>query len=896
MRRSRCSPARAAPATSANAASVTRTRARRVQHSSSRPPTRRCATARSRRLDPDERGNQVSAGDGVASGVGIVVVSHSRALANAAVSLAAEMLHGQQPHIAVAAGLDDTTFGTDAMQIKTAIEQVDSPAGVVVLMDLGSAVLSAELALDLLGNGSADRVLLCPAPIVEGLVVATVAAAGGATREEVAAEATAALLGKTAHLAPSAPTVSTHDDAESPTETATFTVANAHGLHARPAARLVAEGRRLDPTVTLRNVTTGSAAIPAGSLSRVATLGAMQGHLVEVAASGRQAKLAIDHLVSLAGRQFDETAPSPDGIAAPPVAGAIADGGPLGASPGIGIGPARLLTQAAPAVDQTPAGPPTAEWRRLIEAVADVRRRVERTRAAAARDIGPGDAEIFDAHLMLLADPELLNAAKDRVAEGASAGAAWMASVRDVEAQWLALPDPYLRGRAADLRALANDVVLSLAGSHDFAFVVDSVLVAQDLTPAQAAALEPDRVRGVLLAGGSPTSHASILIRSLGIPAVVSAGAAVLDLADGTPVVVDGMTGCVVVDPTLEQLAGYEREARTLAERRAHDAVDATRPALSADGVPIEVAANLGSVADAVSAARVGADSAGLIRTEFLFLGRSQPPSVDEQERDYLAMAEAFGGRPITIRTLDVGGDKPLPYVQQAPEANPYLGRRGIRLALARADLFADQLTAICRVARTSPVNVMFPMVTSVDELLRARALLDDVAGVDGLPSSLRVGIMVEVPATALKVAAFLPYVDFVSIGTNDLTQYTLAAERGNPAVAALADPVDPAVLRLIAEVGRAAVGRDVTVSVCGEMAADEAAISLLLGMSVTELSVSAHAVAAVKAAVRRLDSRQCARLVERALQASSAAEVRSLVAGAGSISGAQTARRTTVA
>src|SRR3954453_8826828 len=485
------------------------------------------------------------------------------------------MLHGQQPRIAVAAGLDDTTFGTDAMQIKTAIEQVDGPAGVVVLMDLGSAVLSAELALDLLGNGSADRVLLCPAPLVEGLVVAAVAAAGGATREEVAAEASAALLGKTAHLSPGATAASTPDATESTTETATFTVANAHGLHARPAARLVAEVRRLDATVTIRNVTTDSSTVPASSLSRVATLGAMRGHVVEVAASGRQAKLAIDHVLSLADRQFDETAPSSDGVAAPPVDGAITDAGPLGASPGIGIGPARPLTHMAPVVDETPAGPPTAEWRRLIEAVADVRRTVERTRAAAARDIGPGDAEIFDAHLMLLADPELLNAAKDRVAEGASAGAAWKVSVRDVEEQWLAPPDPYLRGRAADLRAVANDVLQSLAGGQDAVLVVDGVLVAHDLTPAQAAALDADRVRAVVLGGGSPTSHASILIRSLGIPAVVSAGASVLDLAEGTPVVVDGTAGCVVVDPTLEQLAGYERAAKALADRRAHDTFDA---------------------------------------------------------------------------------------------------------------------------------------------------------------------------------------------------------------------------------------------------------------------------------------------------------------------------------
>lgn len=817
-------------------------------------------------------------------GVGVVVVSHSRALAKAAVSLAAEMVHGQPMRIAIAAGLDDTTFGTDAVQIKAAIERVDSAAGVVVLMDLGSAVLSAELALDLLGNGTRDRVVLCPAPLVEGLVVAAVAAAGGASREEVAAEASAALLGKTAHLAPLSPDISTAT-VHGAAATATLTVGNAHGLHARPAARLVAEVRRLDATVTIRNVTTGSAAVPANSLSRVATLGALQGHVVEIAATGRQAKSAIDHLVSLAERHFDEPAEIATPVAAPADHDALS-AGPFGASSGIGIGPARQLTTAAPFVAETAAGPPTSEWRALIGAVAETRRGIERTRVAAARELRASDAEIFDAHLMLLADAELLGAAKDRVSAGASAGAAWLATVGEVETQWLQLSDPYLRGRAADLRAVADQVLQSLAGGDDAACVVDGVLIAHDLTPAQAAALDPVRVRGVVLAGGSPTSHASILIRAHGIPAVVSAGAHVLDIADDTTVVVDGTSGRIVVGPSGEELTDFEAQADALTEQRAVEARDAARPALSQDGVAVEVAANLGSVDDAATAARAGADSAGLIRTELLFLGRNEPPSVDEQERDYRAMAEAFGGRPITIRTLDVGGDKSLPYLHQAPEANPYLGCRGIRFMLARTALLADQLSAICRAARTTPVNVMFPMVSTVDELLRARAILGEAAGPAGLPSGLRVGIMVEVPAAALKIEAFLPHVDFVSIGTNDLTQYTLAAERGNPAVAALADPLDPAVLRLIAEVGRAAAPCNVPVSVCGEMGADPAAIPLLLGLSVTELSVSPHAVPRVKAAVRRLDKRACERLADRALKASSAQEVRELVASADRLDG----------
>jgi phosphocarrier protein FPr len=482
---------------------------------------------------------------------------------------------------------------------------------------------------------------------------------------------------------------------------------------------------------------------------------------------------------------------------------------------------------------------------------------------------------------MLLADPELLNAAKDRVASGASAGAAWVASVREIEEQWTALSDPYLRGRAADLRAVADQVLQSLAGGEDAIAVLEGVVVAYDLTPAQAAALDPTRVRGVVLAGGSPTSHASILVRSHAIPAVVSAGSDVLDVTDGTTIVVDGGGGRVVIGPEPEQLARFEQQAQALTERHAVEVRDAATPAVTADGVTVEVAANLNSVDDALAAARIGADAAGLIRTELMFLGRSEPPSVDEQQRDYRAMAEAFGGRRITIRTLDVGGDKTLPYIQQAAEANPYLGRRGIRLTLARADLLTDQLAAICGVARTAPVDVMFPMVSTVDELLRAKAILAEAAGKQGPPESLRVGIMVEVPAAALKIAAFLPHVDFVSIGSNDLTQYTLAAERGNASVAGLADPLDPAVLRLIAEVGRTAFARDVPVAVCGEMASDEAAIPLLLGLSVTELSVSAQLVPAVKAAVRRLDVRECAALADRALQASSADEVRALVAAA---------------
>ena len=295
---------------------------------------------------------------------------------------------------------------------------------------------------------------------------------------------------------------------------------------------------------------------------------------------------------------------------------------------------------------------------------------------------------------------------------------------------------------------------------------------------------------------------------------------------------------------------------------------------------PSQVAANLGSLQDAQVALGCGADGAGLVRTEFLFLDRSAAPSIEEQQREYDAIADAMAGRRVTLRTLDVGGDKPLAYLPMAAEANPFLGQRGIRLSLEHPDLLRDQLVAICHTARHHPISVMVPMVSTPAEMIEARQVLADAAGSSGIPEGLQLGTMIEVPAAALKIEALLPYVDFVSIGTNDLTQYTLAAERGNGAVAALSDPLDPGVLRLVKQVCDAADGR-VDVAVCGEAASDELAIPVLVGLGVRELSVSPPAVPRVKAAVRELDLGRCADLARDALAMPGADEVRKLVLAA---------------
>lgn len=808
--------------------------------------------------------------------VGLVVVSHSRALARAAVALAAEMVPDRPVPLEVAAGLDDTTFGTDAVAITEAITAADHGDGVVVLMDLGSAVLSAELALDLLADGVRDRVVLTAAPLVEGLIAATVAAAGEATRQEVADEAASALSGKQSHLGTPPPgPASPAPSGSGPSATAA--VVNPHGLHARPAARLVTQVRSFDATVEIRNATTGSAWVPAASLSRVATLGVLQGHEIGVRASGPQAAAAVDAIVALAARAFDETHAEPPlpTTAAARVAAAPAPVAPIRgrpASPGIGIGPARHASTTEPAIPDLPSRGPAPEWHRIEDALTSVRQDLLRIRAGTTGD----HAGIFDAHLLLLDDTDLLGDVRSRIEGDSPAPRAWAEATARIAAEFDALPDPYLQARAADVRSVGTQVLRALLGVPAVATPDAGVLIAADLAPADAAALDPSLVTGILLASGSPTSHGAILARTRGIPAVVAVGPALLSVPEGTPVALDGATGEVVVDPSEPVLASLRERAAVQASRRHRALARAAEPAVTRDGVPVAVGANVGSVADAATAATSGADLAGLIRTEFLFLGRGTAPDAGEQETVYRQLAEALPGRRLTIRTLDVGGDKPLPYAPGAAEDNPFLGVRGIRHSLAHPALLTAQLLAIVRVAHDIPVDVMFPMVSTVDEVVAARRLLDEAVTLAGrgAPPGLRVGIMTEVPAAALKAAALAPHVDFFSIGTNDLTQYALAAERGNPALATLADGLDPGVLRLIDAVCRGA-GDRVPVSVCGELAADEAAVPLLVGLGVRELSVAPPLVPAVKEAVRATDRARAAVVAARALDSPGPAAVR---------------------
>ena len=427
------------------------------------------------------------------------------------------------------------------------------------------------------------------------------------------------------------------------------------------------------------------------------------------------------------------------------------------------------------------------------------------------------------------------------------------------------------------MRDVARRVVAHLVaeGKAD-APQASGIVVAAELTPGQTAGFDREQVSGIATARGSATSHAAILARSFGIPAVVGLGPALLAVEEGAPLLLDGSEGAVIVEPAddvRKEFAARQAEAQ---KRHRAAVARAGEPAFTRDGTGVEVAANIAGPRDVPRALEQGADGVGLLRSEFLFLDRDELPDEDEQYGAYREIAAGLEGRPLVVRTLDVGADKPLPSVPQPPEDNPFLGRRGIRLALDRPELLRVQLRAIVRAAAEHPsIKVMFPMVTALAEYRAARALLDEIRGELSMTEALEVGIMVEVPAAALAADRFAPEVDFFSLGTNDLAQYTMAAERGNENVAALAEGPVPALLRLIAGVTEAARLRGRWVGACGELAGDPAAAALLVGLGVRELSMAPARIPEVKQVVRGLALDEAAAAAQAALARDSADEAR---------------------
>jgi phosphoenolpyruvate-protein phosphotransferase len=510
---------------------------------------------------------------------------------------------------------------------------------------------------------------------------------------------------------------------------------------------------------------------------------------------------------------------------------------------------------------------------RLKAAIVDVKTALTAKATRLEASGAAAEAGILEAQGLMLDDPALLDGASSLIRAGHPADAAVAEALRPFAEMLRASDDEVFRARAADVEDVVEQVRRSLHGISDLPPPPSepSIVVARDLAPSQTAGLDRALVVGFATEQGTSTAHTAILARALGLPAVVGIPGLLQAVEDGQPLLLDGDDGRLVLDPAAKDVA----RANAPVQKRSD-----AEPAMTRDGRRVEVGCNVANVDDAKRAALAGADGIGLLRSEFFFLGRDRLPTEDEQVAMLEQVVAALGDRPVILRTLDVGADKPLPALPQPAEMNPALGVRGLRLQLLRRpDLLLDQLRAALRVAASHPLRLMFPMVSTVDEVRRAKALLRDAAHERGLDASrMQVGIMIEVPAAAVTADLLAPEVDFFSLGTNDLTQYAFAADRTNPDLASLSDGLHPAVLRLIDQVVRAAHAHNRWVGVCGEIASDLTAVPLLIGLGVDELSVHPPLVAGVKALVRRLGADVCQRAAKMALQLASAAEVRDLV------------------
>jgi phosphocarrier protein FPr len=766
--------------------------------------------------------------------IGIVIVSHSAKLAEGVHELAVQMAQGSV-RLAAAGGTGDPAnpIGTDAFKVAQAIESVFDDDGVLVLMDLGSALLSADTALDFLPEEQRGKVRLCPAPLVEGAIAAVGSALAGACLEEIAAEAEAALLSKSAQLASS----------ETKAGDRVVRVPNPLGLHARPAVQLIRAAARFRAQVSVRNASRRRGPVDGLSINGLLSLCARQGDELGLSVRGPDANRALAVLSDLIESGFGETDAEP----APPAPCAPAAGGSLSgipASSGIAIGPLWHFRPAPVNVSCAKVDDPQLECERLLEAIENAQEETQHI-GEIARQIGEKEAAIFDVQSLVLDD--LREDAFRMIGAGAvKAEYAWQQVVREASDRLAQLDDPYLQARGADVADAGERVMRRLVGEAPPAPVEQQgILVARDLAPSQVQRLDSDKVFGLCLEASGANAHSLILARAMGIPAVAGLGPAIACIPDGTPAALDGERGSVWIAPDGDRLQALNAERAAWLDRRRSARASTAEPACTKDGHRIRVLANISSVDEARQAVEHGAEGVGVLRTEFLFLERSSAPGEDEQFTAYSAIASELGSRPLVIRTLDIGGDKSLRYVETAEEANPFLGWRGVRVSLSQRDLFTAQIRAILRAG----AQILLPMVSTLDELRSARAIVNELA-TELRISDVKLGIMIEVPSAVVMAEQFAAEVDFFSIGTNDLIQYVMAADRTNPRVSSMADPFQPAVLRMLRQVVGAARNARIGVTLCGEFASDPLSTHLLIGLGLEEFSVTATLIPEVKQAI----------------------------------------------
>jgi multiphosphoryl transfer protein len=553
----------------------------------------------------------------------------------------------------------------------------------------------------------------------------------------------------------------------------------------------------------------------------------------------------------------------------------------LPAAPGTAVGPAWLLRRSQLDVARYAITDTAMELQRALLAIGDARVQLGMVRERALATLSAADAAILETHQLFLEDPDFLAAIQTKIEQQLlNAEAAVFDATEAYAAQLQWLDDERLRARAQDVRDVGLRVLACLRGEYGISLALDapSVVLADDMTLADLLAFDRDKLLGLATVNSSPASHLALLARSMGVPAVMAVDLPMHAIAAGALVVVDGDNGWVILEPTAQELAAAPERG---AAAKPPAAISADRQvAKTIDGFTIAVLTNVASSSEARLALNQGADGIGLLRTELLFAGRTSAPSEDEQAAAYHAVMRQFGSRPLTARTFDAGGDKPLRFFDTGSEPNPFLGWRGIRIMRDKPEVLLTQFRALLIARGGEPLRLMAPMVSTVDEVVFARALFDQAKRETGATPDAQFGIMIEVPAAALLAEQLMPHVDFVSIGTNDLTQYTLAADRSNPRVSSLASHFHPAVLQLVAMAAAAAHAHDKDVSVCGDVAADARAVPLLVGLGADALSVPPTAVPAIKGAVRRAEFDHCRELAAMCLTKASAQEVLDILAG----------------
>jgi phosphotransferase system enzyme I (PtsI) len=555
----------------------------------------------------------------------------------------------------------------------------------------------------------------------------------------------------------------------------------------------------------------------------------------------------------------------------------------IAASDGIAIAKAYRFVQPDLTFTKTTVQDIEAEQQRLAAALAKAEQELVVIQQQTLKKFSAEEAAIFEAHLLVVNDPELIGPINQKIADEA-VNAEY--ALHEVSSMFVALfegmDNEYMSERASDIKDVTNRILAHLLDVHipnPSSINEQVIIVANDLTPSETAQLDRNYVLGFITDIGGRTSHSAIMARSLEIPAVVGAGTATTTIQDGDWLIVDGLSGQVLVNPTADVIANYQEKAQHYRTQQAEWSTLVNEQTVSKDGVHVELAANIGSPSDLDGVLRHGAEGIGLYRTEFLYMGRENLPSEDEQFTAYKTVIEGMKGKPVVIRTLDIGGDKHLPYLPLQEEMNPFLGHRAIRLCLEQQELFRTQLRALLRASVYGNLKIMFPMIATIQEFREAKAILLEekeklVAAGIAVSSDIEIGMMVEIPATAVMADIFAKEVDFFSIGTNDLIQYTMAADRMNEKVSYLYQPYNPAILRLIQMVIEAAHKEQKWVGMCGEMAGDEFAVPLLLGLGLDEFSMSAASILKTRSLLKQLSATEMQALAAQALQLATAEEV----------------------